>query len=54
MKKIYKIEILKTEDGQNFEIYANGNRMDSFTEGRILAVLNESVEKVIGKTIKER
>jgi len=48
MKKIYRMEILKSVDGWDYEVYLNSNRANEFTEGRILAILGEDIEKVIG------
>lgn len=49
MKKIYRIEILKSVDGWFYEIYLNENRASKEITDKILSILSNDIEKVIGK-----
>jgi hypothetical protein len=49
MKKIYRIEILKSVDGWFYEIYLNGNRAGKDIRKKIIEILGDDIETVIGK-----
>lgn len=49
MKKIYRIEILKSVDGWFYEVYLNENRAKTDMANEIVSVLSDDIEAVIGK-----
>jgi len=49
MKKIYRIEILKSVDGWYYEVYLPQDKATTDIANKIVAILGNDIETVIGK-----
>ncbi len=49
MKRIYRIEILKSVDGWFYEVYLNEDKATTDIANKIVAILGNDIETVIGK-----